>query len=290
MDRSDGTDATVYDLRRPNRQSLPLVFASPHSGADYPAGFLESLKVPLGTLRRSEDSFVDELFAAAPDLGAPLVSARFPRSFVDANREPFELDPLLFDCALPDYANTRSPRVKAGLGTLARIVANGDEIYQRRLSLQEGLLRIRDYYHPYHDALARLITDTQRKFGFCIMIDCHSMPSLGLAAEGQSLPDIVLGDCHGASCCSSLTRKVESCLRDLGYRVARNRPYSGGFVTRHYGRPKEGIHTLQIEINRVLYMDERRVERAPGLVRLAADLSLLIGALGEFSTETFRAA
>lgn len=285
-----GQPPTVYDLRRPKRQRLPLVFASPHSGAEYPESFLKSVKAPMKNLRRSEDSFVDELFAAAPELGAPLLCALFPRSFVDANREPFELDPLLFGEELPEYANTRSPRVKAGLGTLARIAADGEEIYGQHLSLREGLARIRDYYYPYHDALADLITKTERNFGFCIMIDCHSMPSACAVAKGDRLADIVLGDCHGASCCSGLTSSVENCLRDLGYRVARNRPYSGGFVTRHYGRPKQGVHALQIEINRALYMDEVRIERKPGLTRLAADLRSLIRNLAGFSAEAFQAA
>jgi N-formylglutamate amidohydrolase len=280
----------VYEVLRPQKQTLPLLFASPHSGADYPAGFLAAAQVPLNSLRRSEDGFVDELFAAAPELGAPLLRALFPRSFVDANREPFELDPLLFDSPLPEYANSRSPRVKAGLGTVARIVANGDEIYGSGLTLEEGLARIRDYYGPYHEMLTRLVAQTRRNFGHCILIDCHSMPSLGTAARQASFPDIVLGDCFGSSCNPSLTRSVEAYLRDLGYRVARNRPYSGGYVTRHYGRPREGTHALQIEISRALYMDEIRVERRTGLASLAEDLRLLIGHLARLSSQAFQAA
>jgi N-formylglutamate amidohydrolase len=272
-----------YEIVAPERQTLPLVFASPHSGTDYPGDFIAASRLDPLSLRRSEDSFVDELFEAAPRMGAPLLRALFPRAFVDPNREPFELDPAMFEDELPDYANTRSPRVAAGLGTIARIVANGADIYNGKLAFAEALGRIQGYYWPYHRALGRLVERTRAGFGFCILVDCHSMPSVGGPMDndsGRRRVDFVLGDCHGTSCAQAVTDTAERALRGLGYHVARNAPYSGGFVTRHYGRPAEGLHSLQIEVNRCLYMDEAEIRRRPGLDRLAEDLQAVIATLG----------
>ncbi len=271
-----------HEVFVPPRQTLPLVFASPHSGNRYPPGFIAQSRLDRQTLRRSEDSFVDEIFQAAPALGAPLIRARFPRAYIDPNREPFELDPAMFLDELPTYANTRSPRVAAGLGTIARVVATGADIYRGKLSFDEALERIRHFYWPYHAALRSLIDQTRDRFGFCILVDCHSMPSTGLeASEVNGRPvDFVIGDCHGMACASSVMQTVVQCLRDLGYSVRRNTPYSGGFVTSHYGRPEEGLHTIQIEINRALYMDERHMTRLPGLDVLSERLGALVSELG----------
>ena len=237
-------------------------------------------------LRRSEDAFVDELFAAAPSAGAPLLSALFPRAFVDPNREALELDPQMFEDELPPEANTDSPRVAAGLGMIARVVASGEEIYRRRLHVAEALLRIERYWRPYHAILAELIAETKRRFGTCVLVDCHSMPSIGGPMErdaGRERVDIVLGDCRGTSCDSALTDRVEKDLYSLGYAVARNNPYSGGFVTQFYGRPEEEVHALQIEINRGLYMDEAALRRGPGFARVAGDMGKLVRMIGEIA-------
>jgi N-formylglutamate amidohydrolase len=282
-----------YALRRPVRQTMPVVFASPHSGVDYPAEFLAAARLDRRSLRRSEDAFVDELFAAAPAAGAPLLSALFPRAFVDANREALELDPQMFEDALPPEANTDSPRVAAGLGMIARVVASGEEIYGRKLRLAEALARIERYWRPYHAMLGQLIAETKRRFGACVLIDCHSMPSIGGPMErdaGRERVDMVLGDCRGTSCAPALTDRVESGLRHLGYAVARNNPYSGGFVTQHYGRPGTEVHALQIEINRALYMDEAVLTRGPGFARLAADMGRLVRAIGDISASLRAAA
>ncbi len=279
-------DDTSHEILTPERQILPLVFASPHSGANYRPEFIAASRLDRLALRGSEDSFVDELFGWAPRLGAPLIRALFPRAFVDANREPFELDPTMFEDDLPAYANTSSPRVAAGLGTIARVVANGADIYHGKLSFDEALRRLRRYYWPYHRALASLVERTRMNFNSCILIDCHSMPSCGgTAGRGQGLGrvDFVLGDCHGASCAPAVIEVSEAALRGLGYRVARNSPYSGGFVTRHYGRPTEAVHGLQIEINRALYMDETKIRRSPAMAGLKEDLRLVITALGGIS-------
>ena len=265
---------------RPVRQTLPIVFASPHSGRTYPEDFLAATRLdPLG-LRRSEDSFVDELFASAPEHGAPLLAATFPRAYCDANREPWELDPAMFADALPPWVNTTSARVGAGLGTIARIVASGETIYRAKLPFAEAERRVRTCWQPFHDTLAALIGATREQFGMCLLIDCHSMPSHGHTVRPGGKPaGFVLGDAHGTACASRLTRVVEDLLTDLGHSVRRNDPYAGGFITRHYGRPREGVHALQIEIARELYMDEGHIERLPGFAAVQAAMARFIASL-----------
>ncbi len=263
-------------------QTVPIIFASPHSGRDYPASFVAASRLDPLTLRRSEDSFVDELFVATPNHGAPLLRALFPRAYVDPNREPYELDPSMFDGALPDEANTSSPRVAAGLGTIARVVCSGAEIYDNKLSVDEALYRIETFYRPYHAELRRLVERTKARFGAALLVDCHSMPSVGGPMDqdpGLKRVDFVLGDAHGASCAPALSDAVGTFLRNAGYIVTRNAPYAGGFTTRHYGRPGEGVHALQIEINRALYMNEATYERKPYFATLARHMGELAGVL-----------
>jgi N-formylglutamate amidohydrolase len=278
-----------YEVLLPKEQTLPMVLASPHSGRRYGEAFLRQAQLGELALRRSEDAYVDEIFATAPDIGAPLIRALFPRTFVDANREPLELDTDMFWESLPWRINRSSPRVRSGLGVIARVGANGASIYDAPLSAAEARTRLRGYYFPYHRALRQLIRQTRDRFGYAILIDCHSMPSqavsrtsamprlAGGAARGI---DMVLGDCHGAACMPQLTDCAEQALIDLGYTVVRNSPYAGGFTTRHYGRPDNRVHALQIEVNRKLYMDEARLEPAEGLGRLRTELAGVIGAIG----------
>jgi N-formylglutamate amidohydrolase len=280
-----GQSVNVFEMRRPQRCTVPLVLASPHSGADYPDEFLAASRLDPLTLRRSEDSFVDEIFASAPELGAPLVAARFPRAYLDVNREPWELDPTMFADALPNYVNIRSPRVRMGLGTIARVVASGEEIYARKLRFAEARTRIETLYHPYHQALRKLVLDTEAAFGGCLLIDCHSMPSAASETGGQGPADIVLGDCHGTSCAPEIIEAARSFLTRRNLAAGLNTPYAGGFTTAHYGNPRRGRHALQIEINRALYMDERRVRRKPELALLAAEMTALVAHLGEFMGE-----
>ena len=273
----------IFQILAPARQSLAAVFASPHSGTDYRPEFLARSRLDPALLRRSEDAFVDEIFGAAPELGAPLIKALFPRAFIDPNREPWELDSAMFTEPLPAYVNTHSPRVAAGLGTIARVVANGEEIYAGKLPFEEAVQRIDRYYRPYHQALRALVERTLERFGRCMLIDCHSMPSVGGPMDrdpGMRRVDFVLGDCHGASCSPVLVDTVEAYLAGLGYMVTRNLPYAGGYVTRHYGRPEQRVHALQIEINRSLYMNEERIERRPRLARIAEEMRGLIAAIG----------
>jgi N-formylglutamate amidohydrolase len=262
-----------FVVSEPERQSVPFVFNVPHAGAVYPLSFLTEARLDALALRRSEDAYVDDLFDWAAGLGAPLMAACFPRAYLDLNREPYELDPRMFDGRLPPFANTRSMRVAGGLGTVPRIVADGQEIYRRRLSVDEAMRRIEWLYTPYHRMLRQIVHRTCRTFGHAVLIDCHSMPSTSVSREEGAKADIVLGDRYGTSCASMLTDVVDEALRRRGYTVVRNKPYAGGFITEHYGEPSLGRHALQIEINRAIYMDERSLEKVERFDRLRRDLS-----------------
>ena len=268
-----------FDINAPARLGVPLVVSSPHSGRDYPVAFLAASRLNLRQLRRSEDSFVEMLFAAAPGIGAHLLAARFPRAYVDVNREPFELDPDMFDAPLPDYVDITSKRAAAGLGTIARIVAANVEIYRERLSFVEVEHRIKALYMPFREALGQLIETTQRHFGCAVLLDCHSMPSGSLDRH----VDIVLGDRHGTSAHADLVCAAYESLKSMGYSVVRNEPYAGGAITRRYGRPDAATHAIQVEINRALYMDEDTFQPLDGFEKLMQDMSNFISTLGYFS-------
>ncbi len=275
--------AKPFETITPRRQTLPLVLNSPHSGRVYPPRFLAATDLDPLTLRRSEDSFVDEIFEGAVSYGIPLLKAHFPRAYLDVNREPYELDPAMFHDPLPAHVNTRSHRVAGGLGTIARVVADQTEIYRKRLPYSEAEARIRDIYMPFHETLKVLLEATFQKFGKAILIDCHSMPSTPApSGDGDhGRPDIVLGDRYGTACAPALVDRAETILQSMGYNVARNNPYAGGFNTEHYGAPALGLHALQIEINRTLYMNERTFERTRGISRLARDMTKLVRKLGQ---------
>lgn len=286
--RDFGNKPQAFRIHKPKNKTVPIVYASPHSGRNYPAAFVQGARLDPVSLRRSEDSFVDELYGAAPDYGAPLLCALFPRAFIDVNREPYELDPTMFSDHLPKYVNSDSARVIAGLGTIARVVSSGQEIYPVKLTFVEALERINTFYRPYHRALVKLIADAREQFGYCILIDCHSMPSIGGPLDpdkGNGRADFVLGDCFGNSCAPYITDIVESTITNIGYKVARNKPFAGGFTTRHYGKPENGVHVVQIEINRALYMDEHRVQKNKGFGPVTSQITSLIAAL---SNETIQ--
>jgi len=268
-----------FEILEPAEWRGPVLFNSPHSGNVYSRGFLSASRLDLATLRRSEDSFVDELCLDAVRRGYPLLRAHFPRCYVDVNREPYELDPRMFEGRLPSFANTRSMRVAGGLGTIARVVGDAQEIYGHRIPVDDAIRRIEGLYKPYHRALRRLFTRIHRDFGAAILIDCHSMPSTAGAKDERPRADVVLGDRYGTSCVALVAETVESTLRAQGYSVSRNKPYAGGFITEHYGNPAAGLHAIQLEFNRALYMDERRFERTPSFARLAADLEAVADAL-----------
>ena len=277
-----------FEIIEPKPWSGPVLFNSPHSGRIYPRAFLIASRLDLPTLRRSEDSFVDDLAMGVVERGYPLMRAHFPRCYVDVNREPYELDPRMFDGRLPSFANTRSMRVAGGLGTVARVVGDAQEIYDQRLSVDDALRRIESLYKPYHRALRRLFTRMHREFGAAVLVDCHSMPSTTGPKDERPRADVVLGDRYGTSCVAAVSETVETTLRQLGYAVSRNKPYAGGFITEHYGNPAAGLHAIQLEINRALYMDERRFERAQGFARLAADIEVLAEKLAALPIEELR--
>lgn len=251
-----------FEVLEPISAAGPLLYNSPHSGNVFPARFLAQSRLRIGDLRRSADLFMDELLIGAVGRGVPLVRAHFPRCFLDVNREPYELDAGMFEGKLPDFANVRSTRVAAGYGTIARLVTDQHAIYRGRLPVAEALRRIDLYYLPYHATLRRHLSAQHRRFGRAVLVDWHSMPSAAFPAYRGT--DVVLGDRHGASCDPELIDFVEHMMRGLGFAVQRNQPYAGGFITEHYGNPSRGLHALQIEINRALYMNEDRQEPHSG--------------------------
>ncbi len=277
-----------FETLEPAEYRGPVLFNSPHSGRVYPRAFLVAARLDLSTLRRSEDSFVDELALGVVKRGYPLMRAHFPRCYIDVNREPYELDPRMFDGRLPSFANTRSMRVAGGLGTVARVVGDAQEIYDQRLPVDEALRRIENLYKPYHRALRKLFSRIHRDFGAAMLIDCHSMPSSAGGKDERPRADVVLGDRYGTSCVAAVSETVEGTLRSLGYAVSRNKPYAGGFITEHYGNPAAGLHAIQLEINRALYMDERRFERSANFARMAADLETVADRLAAIPAEELR--
>ncbi len=265
-----------FDVRQPAGVQHPLVLSSPHSGALYPQGFLDASRLDALTLRRSEDVFVDALFEPATAHGVPLLCARFPRAFLDVNREPYELDPQMFSGRLPDFANTRSLRVAAGLGVIPRLVGDAQPIYREPMPVSAALRRIATLHRPYHARLGELLDSAQARFGHAVLIDCHSMPSTSPDVSGC---DIVLGDRYGSSAARWIVECLESSLRASGLVVRRNKPYAGGYITEHYGAPGAGRHAVQIEINRSLYMDERMLTLSDSAASLSLALCETIGAL-----------
>lgn len=258
-----------FEILAPAAWTAPAVFNSAHSGKRYPAELLRMTRLSAETLRKSEDCFIDELFMACTDLGAPMLCAHVPRAYIDLNREAYEFDPRMFSGELPGFMNTGSPRVAGGLGTIPRIVAEGEEIYRERLSLNDALQRVEKIYRPYHRTLKALIDEVMNSVGQMLLLDCHSMPT---SATTQSSVDVVIGDRYGASCGEEVTACLEDLLRAEGLRAVRNKPYAGGFITQNYGSPNLGRHALQIEISRGLYMNEARFEKTSDFGPLQATL------------------
>ena len=282
---ADAFPCMPFRIVRPNDRNSPVLVASPHSGRVYPPAFLAASRLDPHSLRRSEDCFVDELFAGAPGCGVPLLAADFPRAYCDVNREPWELDPAMFSDKLPPWCNTRTPRINAGFGTIARLVASGQPIYAEKLCFAEAEERIRSCWQPYHDALSGLIAETRDGFSHCILLDCHSMPTEEPASGSRHDPDFVLGDAHGTSCDPVLSDAAHRFLEQAGYRVRRNDPYAGGYVTRHYGRPRHSVHALQIEVSRSLYLDQTRYLKLPRFDGLRELMSGLLRALSGAMTQ-----
>jgi N-formylglutamate amidohydrolase len=273
----------IYRLLVPEVAVSAAVFSSPHSGAHYPASFLARSRLDPIQIRSSEDAFVDELFEAAPLHGAPLLAALVPRACIDLNRAADELDPALIAGA---SRRSISPRIAAGLGVIPRVVAEGRVIMDGKLPLAEAEARIASFYRPYHRQLRTLLDEQRMRFGQAVLFDCHSMPHDALASaptvRGRR-PDVILGDRFGASCDRWLIEAATAIFREAGFAVARNAPFAGGYITQHYGRPRENVHALQIEIDRALYMDEVRIERNASFDEVRARLGEVVAALARLA-------
>lgn len=271
---------SVYRIERPARQDTAVIFASPHSGRQYGAGFLAQTVLDARMIRSSEDAYIDQVFAAAPQFGAPLLLAEMPRAYLDLNRAPDELDPGVIEGVARSPHN---PRVASGLGVIPRVVAGGRAIYRGKLTLAEAEARIAQVWHPYHRALRGLMEDTHSRFGEAVLIDCHSMPHEaidGHTRPGHLRPDVVLGDRFGAAAGRDVMDRIEAAFANAGLRVARNAPFAGAFIAQSYGRPVSGRHVVQVEIDRALYLDEARVEPQPGF---AAFRAMMAGVVAEIA-------
>jgi N-formylglutamate deformylase len=265
--------AQPFRLNRPAVPRVPFIFASPHSGSVYPNSLIAMSRLSPTTLRRSEDAFVDELFEEAGACGAPMIAARFPRAYVDVNRSPAEIDVEMFDGVLGVATDPASPRVNAGLGVIPRVVRDGAEIYRHKLPPHEAEYRLAHFYRPYHAALTSLVKETLARFGVAVVVDCHSMPS------AAAVPDVVLGDRYGMSAAPLLVRHAERAFEAQGFACVRNVPYAGGYTTLLQGRPARGVHALQIEINRSLYLKEEYVERSAQFAHIKARIGAAVRAL-----------
>lgn len=273
-------DSPAFDLTLPDARETSVIFASPHSGSDYPADFLARSVLDERVIRSSEDAFVERLFASAPNHGAPLLAARAPRAFVDLNRSVDELDPALIEGI---RSTAHNPRVSSGLGVIPRVVANGRTIYHGKIGLSEAKARIRNHWEPYHARLAALIEDSIGTFGEAILIDCHSMPHEALESISHPKgfrPDVVLGDRFGASARGDVMDRVEQAFAAAGLRVIRNAPFAGAYTAQHYGRPSRRQHVVQVEIDRALYMDERTIRPHAGFEMFRG---LLAGVIAEIA-------
>ncbi|RCW83971.1 N-formylglutamate amidohydrolase [Paracoccus lutimaris] len=266
----------TFDLIRPPEWKGGVIFASPHSGRHYPAWFLAESRLDPLLLRSSEDAFMDRLIASAPDHGAALLTARVPRCVIDLNRGPEEIDPLVVSCAPPVAL---SPRIMAGLGVIPRVVSQGRAIYDGPMSQTEAERRIACFWQPYHRALAGLIDEAVARFGGAILIDMHSMPRDALAHLPRPRPDLVLGDRNGTSASPRITAGVADAVMAEGFRLRRNSPFSGAYIAAAYGRPRENVHVVQLELDRSLYMDERRIRERPDFEQFAGRFAGVIARL-----------
>lgn len=283
----DFLDHPAFEVKEPAEQRVPFVFNSPHSGRHYPDRFMAMSRLDSVAIRRSEDYFVDELFSGAVPLGAPMLVAHFPRAYLDVNREPYELDPRMFMERLPPFANSSSIRVAGGLGTVPRVVSEGLEIYRTGIPVAEAQARITSIYKPYHRTLRDLLAQTHRRFGFAVLIDCHSMPASVRYGPDGARPDFIIGDRFGTSASRDVSEAAAEIIAAMGYMVTSNKPYAGGFITEHYGRPLKGLHALQVEVNRGLYIDEQTLVRKPSFHLLQDDIAAFIARLMDLPDHLF---
>ncbi len=266
---------TSFRVDRPGNTAIPLLVSSPHSGRNYPSAFLDSASLSFHELQQSEDRFVDRLFENAPDFGATLICAEFPRVWCDVNRDWREVDADMFDPPPPEDEVLLTAKVKAGFGLIPRYVSQGRQVYGHPLHRSEIKDRISVAWLPYHEALAHLLSEMQARFGYAVLLEAHSMPKLPYARSC----DIVLGDVHGRSCSPELTGMMENRLGSRGYSVRRNTPYSGGYITQYYGRPEQDIHAIQVEICRSLYLNTATLQPGSGFEKTRLNMHSLLAEL-----------
>lgn len=270
-----------YHLTHPARRTTSVIFASPHSGRDYHWSFLRRTILDAQTIRSSEDAYVDRLFESATEHGAVFLKAGAPRAFVDLNRAEDELDPALIEGVTTRRNN---PRVATGLGVIPRVVANGRSIYHGKLSMDEASERLDNFWRPYHATLKRLMAENRDRFGEAYLVDCHSMPREAVANLSRSSagrPDIVIGDRFGTSASSAFVDEIESIFANYGFNVSRNSPFAGAYMVQNYGRPARGMHAVQIEIDRSLYMNEALVKPSPEFATVKSLLNRIVGEIAD---------
>ncbi len=270
------SDALPYRILGPTEPAPPLVLASPHSGREYPGAFLAQSRLSLGQLRRAEDAYVDELLGDAVRHGVPLIAARYGRAYLDLNRDADEIDPAMIADPLPPSAGQASDRVAAGLGVVPRIAAHGLDIYASRLRLTEVESRVGALHRPYHAGVGMLVERARRRHGYAILLDCHSMPT---PPGGAAAPQFVIGDLHGRTAAPALVDAIETTIAAAGFRVSRNAPYAGGYTTFHHADRARGVHVVQIEVDRALYMDPARLATHGGFAAVAAAFAGLVATL-----------
>ncbi|MBW4706440.1 N-formylglutamate amidohydrolase [Roseobacter sp. YSTF-M11] len=276
---------SAFEVIYPQNSSSCVVFASPHSGRDYPLALLRATELDDHAIRSSEDAFVDQLFECAPQFGASFIKAGAPRAFVDLNRSSDELDPALIDGV---RRRGHNPRVSSGLGVIPRVVANGRAIYRGKMSMIEAKQRLDDYWHPYHGMLQNLLDRALHHHGQAVLIDCHSMPHealQGIARSGAKRPEIVLGDRFGAAAAGDVVDRVEAAFSAAGFVVSRNAPFAGAYVTQAYGRPSRGQHAVQVEIDRAIYMDEKRIKPSKNFADVQRTLQAVIADIAQIGQE-----
>jgi N-formylglutamate deformylase len=276
----------AFTLTAPRRGHAPLVLDSPHSGTEYPEDFGTTL--PRELLRQAEDSFVDELYASGPDFGATLIAARFPRSYIDPNRSVLDIDASLLEAPWPGPAMP-SPKTVKGIGLIWRILDTGESIYGRKLAIDEVMRRIVNYHQPYQRAVKDALDRAHAHFGGVWHLNLHSMPAVSsnISEEGpgKARADFVLGDRDGTTCEPEFTVVVAETLRAMGYQVKINDPYKGVELVRAFSDPMAGRHSLQVEVNRRLYMDEKLRTRTPGFAALQANLARLLDRVSAYAAE-----
>lgn len=270
------SEDSVFNLMRPDEWQGGVIFASPHSGCAYPDWFLAESRLDAQQLRSSEDAFVDRLILPSLDHGAVVLTAHVPRSVVDLNRGPEEIDPLVVQGAMPPAMN---PRIMAGLGVIPRVVSQGRNIHDRPIPHHEAESRLARFWHPYHRALSGLIDEAVARFGGAVLIDMHSMPRDALAHLPRPRPDMVLGDRNGVSAAPRISAAVSDAVASEGFRLRRNSPFSGAYITAAYGRPRDNIHVVQLELDRSLYMDERRIEPRADFAQFNERFTRVVGRL-----------